>query len=289
MFGKKWLRNTDGIKTPCINMIKYIRLASDLHMEGFAGRHFDEFVEPDERDSQSVLCLVGDVSSNTAQLADAVHAACARFAHVLFVPGNHEYYGNVYQTWRDDLLREFDLRGGFPANFKSCFSNVTGAKIAGIEFIMGTLWGDCEGGNPVSKLAVLTGFNDCKHIQLKSGAGFSPDVMVAEHARHKRVLSFALGAITGSPVVVLSHYLPSYKLIHPKFEKSPLNGGFASHSDDLFTGDKAPALWLFGHSHATVDTRIGGTHFVSNPRGYSWEFVRGETQYLPKFIEVSSL
>lgn len=28
------------------------------------------------------------------------------------------------------------------------------------------------------------------------------------------------------------------------------------------------ALWIYGHTHESVDFNIGGTRIVSNPRGY---------------------
>jgi hypothetical protein len=29
-----------------------------------------------------------------------------------------------------------------------------------------------------------------------------------------------------------------------------------------------PALWIHGHTHSSVDTYVGGTRIVCNPRGY---------------------
>ena len=82
--------------------IKHIRIASDLHLEGFAQRNPEtlgiDFLPRDDRDAESILVLAGDISSIPDQLVNFIQVCQKRFPQVIFVPGNHEYYKHDYKA-----------------------------------------------------------------------------------------------------------------------------------------------------------------------------------------------
>ena len=47
----------------------------------------------------------------------------------------------------------------------------------------------------------------------------------------------------------------------------PRNRFFLCDVDDLIRR-AAPALWVHGHTHASIDTQVGSTRIVCNPLGY---------------------
>jgi hypothetical protein len=73
------------------------------------------------------------------------------------------------------------------------------------------------------------------------------------------------------PVIVITHYLPSFDLIADKYKThEALNTFFASCSDDLF----APTIraWVYGHTHTGGAKELYGVKCVCNPIGYPGEY-----------------
>jgi hypothetical protein len=258
-----------------------IRVASDLHLEFFKGavaELADHFLSADGRDSESVLVLAGDISSNVPQLAGFLAHVEARFRHVVFVPGNHEYFGHDM----DDCNRM--LQEGKFQRTTVAAGYVATVQVLGVTFVACTLW--ASGGASASQRSrVLEVMRDFRHIQ-RLGEPFTVAYMQALNRSQRYALACALRCTEG-PTVVVSHHLPSFKLCHPRFDIA-CNGGFASNCDDLMHGERAPALWIHGHTHDTIDTAIGRTRVVCNPAGYRPEWGNPFNTYFaaPKFVEV---
>jgi Icc-related predicted phosphoesterase len=68
--------------------------------------------------------------------------------------------------------------------------------------------------------------------------------------------------------VVVSHYLPSRQSVPVRFERSLSNDWFVCNVE-AFILERKPALWIHGHTHDSVDYRIGSTRVVCNPLGYA--------------------
>lgn len=71
-------------------------------------------------------------------------------------------------------------------------------------------------------------------------------------------------------LVVITHHLPSFKSVAARYKNSALNPCFASQTDDLVM-QLQPALWIHGHTHASVSYILGKTRVLCNPRGYGAE------------------
>lgn len=81
-----------------------------------------------------------------------------------------------------------------------------------------------------------------------------------------------IGAISNreEKFIVLSHYLPSYKLIVPKYwtkEYQDLQGQYASDLEHLMRDNVK--FWLCGHSHSTNETFINGVFCGINAYGHT--------------------
>jgi Icc-related predicted phosphoesterase len=68
--------------------------------------------------------------------------------------------------------------------------------------------------------------------------------------------------------IVVTHHLPAAKSVHPRFVNSPLTPFFLCDLTDLIL-DRQPAVWVHGHTHASLDYLLGATRIVCNPMGYS--------------------
>lgn len=269
--------------------MKYFRIASDLHLEQRRQQRMDKIVAAmlpvDPRDSESVLLLAGDISSIPDQLISFIQVVEPRFESVVFVAGNHEYYGNKMYDWNAEMLERISKETEhtfYPGSYglKDWISQ-------GIRAITATLWGD-GGGTLETERAVEASLNDFRVI--REGAElFSIRSMQHLNRLHKEWVRSCLERSHDGITIVVTHHLPSYQLCHPRFGTA-INGGFASNCDDLLYGDTAPALWVHGHTHDTIDRVVGRTRVVCNPAGYHGETNASEyNQYGLKFVSIEEL
>jgi len=265
---------------------KYIRVLSDLHLEQLLGQREEflanSFVPPDPRDSESVLVLAGDISSKPAQLIPFLGWLKDRFMRVIYIPGNHEYYGHEFASWEravTEALKE-------APNIKFCGNDVAVEEFEGVRFIFGTLWGD--GGSTLAEHADIGRYLNDFRLARVGDKKFTVADMKTMYRSQKSKIKALLETPFDGKTVVATHHMPSYQLCHPRFGGA-INGGFASHSDDLMGGEHAPAVWIHGHTHDTIDRILHGCRVVCNPSGYRQEYGTIFNLFGPKFITIENM
>lgn len=264
---------------------KYIRVASDLHLEQLLGQREEflamTFVPPDPRDAESILVLAGDISSKPAQLIPFLGWLKDRFMKVYYIPGNHEYYGHEFHSWATNVEEALEGTGiAFSGN------DVMVHELDGLRLICGTMW--AHGGSTLAEHAdVGRCLNDFRLIRNGKGRFTVPD-MRAVHNRQRDEIKRLLETPFDGKTVVVTHHMPSYLLCHPRFG-TDINGGFASHCDNLLGGEHAPAVWIHGHTHDSIDRILHGTRIVCNPSGYRYEYGGVHNLFGPKFLTVENM
>lgn len=228
-----------------------IQIISDLHLE------FDR----DGGEAFScTIPVVGDVLILGGDLipfrkADQVRRAfswfCDRFPHVIFVPGNHEYYGtspaeaeallNACAKWISNL---YVLNPGV-------------VTIDGTRFVGATLWFP----NTPDEILYRSHLNDFRVIK-----SFVPWV----HDTHEEHLAFLKANLCPGDVVV-THHLPHPRSIAPQYARLPINRFFLAQDAAGLVERAGAKLWIHGHTHTSFDYVIGETRVVCNPRGYPGE------------------
>lgn len=232
-----------------------VGVVSDLHLSRAS--------QPAPAHDADVIVLAGDV----ARPAQAIAWARELGRPVLYVPGNHEYYGGSLPG----VLRELrELAAGSQVQVL----DQEEARIGGVRFLGATLWSDflLDGdgaGRDVAVREALEKMHDFRRIFVDEEqlALFTPLDSAALFQHHARWLQDRLQEPWPGPTVVITHHAPSALSIEPRFAGSPLNACFASHLDHLLGCDKA-ALWIHGHMHHSIDYEVRGTRVVCNPRGY---------------------
>lgn len=270
-----------------------IRIASDLHLEAFRGRDMEALVvdvlHTDEQDADSVLVLAGDISSDPNQLITFIKAIEPRFAKVIYIPGNHEYYRHNYDAWNSEMNDRFAVT---LTNTVWANDDVGVYTDGNVRVIFGTLWAD--GGTSLAEQArVGYGLNDFRVIsigaKMNENRQFTVTDMIKIHKKQKATITTLLNASFDGTTVVATHHMPTYRLCHPRFG-SDINGGFAANCEDILAYDHAPAVWIYGHTHDSGDGVMWKTRLVANPRGYPQEFSSDSEfnsyKLSPKFIEV---
>ncbi len=227
-----------------------IRVYSDLHFEVQAD-HGKSFVEGLNPEGCDVVVLAGDIASHR-HLYEALDMFCQKFPRVIHVPGNHEYYGadrgKVNTTLRRIKAKHFDRltllnRGIF---------GWMGKRILGT-----TMWFS----KTIEAAMVLSTWSDSKAI-----VGFSKWV----GDENRLSVNFLRQEMREGDIVV-THYAPSWRSVHPKYAGQESNLLYVCDMEELIL-ERKPALWIHGHTHTAFDYHIGSTRVVCHPFGYPREW-----------------
>lgn len=234
-------------------------LVSDLHLDMWDDKASSmlEAIEP----TSDTLVIAGDLCEAINLNPEWIHILSHKYRLVLYVPGNHEFYGSSPESAREILdSRVADARGWF--------------ILDGTEFSFGlktftgtTLWFSNQPGNQLHAKYM----SDFWVIE-----GFDPWVY-KEHERAKKLL-----ARTTSEVWI-THHLPLWNSVHSKYAGSNLNRFFVGDISDVLQKHKRPPkVIVHGHTHESRDYMAGDIRVVCNPHGYPGE---ASSRIMPKRIE----
>ena len=248
-----------------------LNILSDLHL-GFGA--FDRPVN-----DADVVILAGDISRPREAAAWAM-----RFEKpVLYVLGNHEFYGSSIDGAADELKR-------LCAGTQVQVLDDTEIVIGHVRFLGSTLWTDFElFGDAEKKAAAVSEarrlIRDFSRIARAeaSDALFSPEDSATLFGRHAGWLDDRLAVAHDGPTVVITHHAPSPRSIHPRFAGSLMNACFVSDAEHLVGADRAQ-LWIHGHTHDSFDYRVNGCRIVCNPRGYAKAGINENPRFDPDLM-----
>lgn len=231
-----------------------IHLLSDLHNE------FGPFT-PQPLDCDVVI-LAGDIDVK----ARAVEWARQVFpGPVLYVLGNHEFYGGhlshtlqIMRAAQDDRVRVLERDE---------------VILGRVRFLGATMWTDfaATGNSPMACLSAQSAMNDFRQIRTEGYRRIRPADLVAQSVQTKDWLRMKLSESFDGPTVVITHHAPSLRSLQGSpHADTHLDAAYANRWEDLMGGERM-ALWVHGHSHRAVDYDVAGTRVVCNPRGYPGE------------------
>jgi Icc-related predicted phosphoesterase len=237
-----------------------IHIISDLHLE------FAPFT-PSDIEADVVVCA-GDIHTGR----NGLRWLREKFPKlpVLYVLGNHEFYGQKIPKLTTELKREAQV-----TNVKVLENDRI--MIGGVSFLGSTLWSDFElnGDYAQAEVAAMAHMMDFRRIRtFPAYRRFRP-------ADARRIFSASVEwlrretlDLKGSPFVIVTHHAPSACSIPAAFKGDALSPAYASNLDSLVEGSGASA-WIHGHVHKHVDYSIGKTRVIANPRGYPDEQMSG--------------
>jgi Icc-related predicted phosphoesterase len=224
------------------------RVLSDLHFE-FMNDHGRRFVEALPNEDVDALIVAGDLAT-CACLAEALGYLCDRFPEVVYIHGNHEFYG----ASRAEVM---EVTGRLESQRDNLhFLDKEFVTIAGVRIVGAPLWFPED---PTTTREMREGMTDFHAIR-----DFSRWVYI----ENERARKFFAETVREGDIVV-SHHLPAPESIAPRWSRSQLNRFFLSDERDLIERAR-PELWVHGHTHDACDYRISGlpTRIVCNPYGY---------------------
>ncbi len=240
-----------------------IRVMSDLHLE-FGPLNLEPM-------NEDVLVLAGDIGIYTDGAVWARDYARRTHIPVVMIAGNHEFYRNNKHRSHtvNSTINALKIIAESEPLLTFLEEDDDVAVIEGVTFIGCTLWTDyaLDGNAPLEMVGAACIMNDHRLIWQTQINKFSP-----ENALHRHSFSVArLRAVFGgfnTPVVIVTHHLPSRRSINERYSGNGLSAAYASNLDDLVEASNA-ALWIHGHTHSSCDYMIGNTRVLCNPRGYA--------------------
>jgi predicted phosphodiesterase len=246
-------------------------IMSDLHLE-FEWPDTLKLSLPHE-DQYDAVVLAGDIDSQTR----GIEWAAENFRkHVVYVPGNHEFYG----THQRDLRRELHkIASQSPhvhllddATFVLADPDTN--CVRRVRFVGATLWTNFKlfGG---SLAQFGRQMNEAKHAMLDfeligrgSGLAFRPADSIELFNASVSYIGDELRNPFDGATVVVTHHLPSMKSVVDRYRNDLLSAAFASHLDRYV---EQADLWVHGHTHDRLDYWLGKCRVVCHPRGYPSE------------------
>lgn len=228
-----------------------IQILSDLHLE------ISEMDTP--KADADVVVLAGDIASGTTGIYWARAAWPA--TEIIYVAGNHEFYGKERNTTIQELRRaaeETDVR----------FLDNDEVVINGVRFLGATLWTDfllfgLTRQTRAMELASVS-LNDFRMIR-EVDDKFTPPKSVSLFNDSARWLKLKLSDPFDGKTIVVTHHLPSAESVAERYKKDLLSTCFASNADHLLGSSE---VWIHGHTHDSSDYIANGTRVICNPRGY---------------------
>jgi predicted phosphodiesterase len=236
---------------------------SDIHSEFYTEEDIDELLEKLKQYSPSGVkycILAGDIGTVHSEKAIDNYTQVLRYysqlyPHVILVAGNHEFYNSQYNF--ENVITTLE-------NISKPFKNVhflhrKSITLDGVRFIGVTLW------SAIDEAAVKQ-INDFNHIfqhRMDYLSAFMSDYQFLKKELENHIDS-------KEPNVVVTHHLPTSKLVHPRFSTHP--GGSAFHTNILDVLPLKNTKYFYcGHTHECMRTSYGSTQFITNPLGYRFE------------------
>lgn len=241
-----------------------LRIFSDLHV------YRKNFFHYNYR-NEDLIVAAGDIAEGMKGV-HFLETVTNSNVPVLYVPGNHEYYGENYYRL-NDRFRAHNYNSGSHVKVLLNDTFETDDHL----FVGTTLWTDFDvyGTQEFSKEMWKDGLNDSRYISTDNGGLEAEDVI----GWNRDAISFLDNIESRKRKILITHYCPE-KSSHPQWTGSKLNPGFIT---------KIPAqihnkfyMHIHGHTHDNMDYQIdGGPRVICNPKGYGEENKNG---FIPDLV-----
>lgn len=239
-----------------------IQYMSDLHLEF---KNNSKWVMGNALNAAGeYLILAGDICHITEEYFEHPFFDWCNenFKHTFWVPGNHEFYSGtvLFDLYAGELQEKIRDNVSLVNNVLVCIKDV-------VNIILSAGWSKI---GPLHEYHILKGMNDFKCI-----AGHEGYITTQDFNKQSDIawnfIEEALKTVKQdekNKTIVVTHYLPTFKVLEDKWVGDNLNEGFAIEKSDVILDSNA-TYWIYGHSHGKKsDVMVGETLLVSNQLGY---------------------
>jgi predicted phosphodiesterase len=260
-------------------------ILSDLHLELTRGW---DLPPASKRPLFDVMIVAGDL---VPRMERGVKWLVSRVPDhdVIFVGGHHEFYGA-------DIDRTVEKAKKAALGTNIFVVQNEAIQLGHVIFAAATLWTDFDLFGDQRRAMRVAGerMNDFRKIRVaKYVERFRPQHALARHIESRKFFEAEMRKPRSGPLVLISHHCPvpsstpcAQYASERLSDDEILEAAYRSDLTSLMVpgrGAPRPAdLWIFGHTHQSVDVTIGYTRVVSNAKGPGpWKV--GQTWDNPKF------
>lgn len=236
-----------------------INLVSDIHLEFYTQEDQTKILDKILETECDVLVIAGDFCTQSRLSANTTYLAKSG-RQIVYVVGNHEYYGKTPHDIVHTTLKNTEAQH---PNFHWLHNTLV--KIKGVVFAGTPMWHEFD---IAEDLADAYNIADIKNI-----AEFVPFVQEQHYSASKFLKNVKAD-------VIVTHHLPSYKCVSPRYQREVTNKFFVHPILEKLTNQ--PTVWCYGHTHDRGNQKIGKTQVIGNPMGYPNE----NATYQPCIIEL---
>jgi predicted MPP superfamily phosphohydrolase len=247
-------------------------MTSKITFQYFSDIHLEFFDDPHKIDLLNIkpcapyLIIAGDVDNICHQVQHKyerfLNHISPLFKYIFIISGNHEYYRTIgkkqhidkWLKYIDDNIRTITKKFDNVIYLQNETFDIPDTDIT----IFGTtLWSEISRDEKREVRGVLSDYTYIPNFGINKPTELFNTSITS--------LTNALETKKDRKFVVISHHLPSYDLIHPKYKYSGYNSAFAS--DVKFVNDEHIVAWVAGHTHCPMESG----KFHVNPIGYPRE------------------
>jgi uncharacterized protein YoaH (UPF0181 family) len=233
-----------------------------------------------------LLLLPGDIDVGGRSVAYADAVASYLGCPILMAIGNHDAYGDNLRRLIAASRKTAAATHGRVAVLEQGRADVL-IKGRRLAVLGATLWTDYElcGNRALAMERAGNALND--HSKIRWGdRPLQPSDAHEIHLETKGWLAQEiLSARQDSDVVVvMTHHAPIPDAIPPRYRGSDLSPAFASDLRPEIEAWK-PDLWVWGHTHFSMQATVGSTRMVSAQRGYIGQ-EPGAESFAPAVLEI---
>lgn len=239
-----------------------LQIFSDTHL------NYTPFMKWDIIPEADVVVIPGDLCSSpkAAKVFFRNMGAVLEGKEVIYVLGNHEYYGGHMYDSLDEYKEAVSDYPNVHLLEKETLS------LDGVTFVGTTLWSDLS--DPLGRAAVQNLLNDFILIGTNEGL-LTGEMYHREHMACKGWLLKELEARKADErVVAVTHHSPSCHCRNRKYDYEKgaryTRQGFCTDLN-TFIQMWSPIYWVYGHTHSSVRFTLGHTTIISNQYGYTGE------------------
>jgi predicted phosphodiesterase len=233
---------------------------SDIHVDFDVNFQWvRQLSRADYRDD--LLILAGDVTHKLAELASCLNELAARFAKVLFVPGNHDVWVLGEAPERTSLQKFADVMTVVERSGASMQPYRRGDVL--IAPLLG--WYDYSFGEPSADLYSLwMDFHACR---------WPPEFTPQDVASYFMDRNPRISTQGAAKIITFSHFLPRIDLIPAQVPSRHrlLDPVLGSSRLDRQLRELGSSIHVYGHSHINRRIDIDGVTYINNALGYPGE------------------
>lgn len=225
-----------------------VQYISDLHLE-YGMDNFTDIIVPNPN---NYLILAGDISPVIFNIDPFLTWCSKNFKKVLYVPGNHEYWGTGIEKGKEIFKQICHQNDVIPLD-----NDVY--ETDNFRIIGSTLWGKIPENlrdivyEKISDYQKIENYNVSKCNKLHSEA----DQFINKNLKNDKIN------------IVATHHGPIREITSaPKYRGTITNCSYSSDSTHLV---ERADYWIFGHTHYCVNYQYGKCKVVSNCKGYPKE------------------